>query len=249
MRGLTVLSPHRDDAVFSLGLALSRWSERRVRLAIVNFFTISAYAPWTATSLPSEITELRAQEDRRALQAISRHIKNTSLMLLDAPLRLNISPASISAPENSSLQPPGETHSLMLAMRKYFLRGLVMAPFALGRHIDHRAVYAAAVLVRRPQRLAFYEDLPYATWTSEEELAVRVHETENETGVALRPLVIRHGHAGAQKLRLISRYQSQITRSEAKAIGEYAARYGGGERIWIPRSGSEWRSLVRETMP
>lgn len=215
-------------------------------MTVVNFFTVSSYAPHSTRAPIPEISSVRAREDQRALAVIDPRIRVEALGLLDAPLRLNISAASISAPENTSLQPAGETESLRVRTQIYFARGLVLAPLALGNHIDHRAVHAAAVKTGRAQSLAFYEDLPYATWTSPDELAARVAETERATQVALKPIVVRSSNAAATKKRLVSRYQSQIDRSEAVIIARFSSSYGGGERIWVPKHGKSWLALTRQ---
>ncbi len=245
MLGLTVLSPHRDDAAFSLALSLSRWSKLNVPIRVLNFFTISSYGPQCAASSAPDISWLREREDRRALYSIDPRIRIQALGLLDAPIRLNISVASISAPENQDLQPLDEIASLGRQVEPHFRAGLILAPLALGNHIDHRAVHCAALKAHKGQRLGFYEDLPYASWTSDEQLAARVRETERFTHVALRPVVIRTSEPASRKLRVVSRYRSQINRQEATAIAAFASRYGGGERLWIPRHGRPWGALIR----
>ena len=244
MLGLTVLSPHRDDALFSLALALSRWSKFSSPITVLNFFTVSSYAPLSTASSISAVSTLRRSEDRRALYRIDPRIKAISLGFLDAPLRMNISVGSITALENEQLRPAGETRDLARSMQPYFRCCLVLAPLALANHIDHRAVYSAALTVQAGQRLGFYEDLPYATWVSGDELATRLAETERATGVPLKPLVIQGKGGVAKKRRDIRVYRSQIRRNEADVIARYASRFGGGERIWIPRHGKLWRELL-----
>jgi hypothetical protein len=105
-------------------------------------------------------------------------------------------------------------------------------------------VHAAALRTRHASRLAFYEDLPYATWTPEADIKKRVKDTAQITGVQLRPVVILGEHAIWRKRRLIGQYQSQISADEAAVIARFAAKYGGGERIWIPRYSSRWVSFM-----
>lgn len=42
---VVVLSPHQDDAAFSLGLTLARLAAAGRRVCVLNCFTHSAYAP------------------------------------------------------------------------------------------------------------------------------------------------------------------------------------------------------------
>ncbi len=245
MLPLTVLSPHRDDAAFSLCLALSRWSERNVEITVVNFFTASSYAPHSAATGSSAISLVREREDRDALASIHPAIRIDSFGLLDAPLRLGISAAAICAPDNINLQPEAEISALALLIRPYLAQGLVFAPLALGSHIDHNAVRRAATSLSQTERLGFYEDLPYATWISDDELKARVEDIERATGLTLEPTVITANEAVESKSSVVSRYASQITAAEAEAIAGYSLRYGGGERIWTPKAGKLWRFLIQ----
>lgn len=246
MLELTILSPHRDDAAFSLSMALSYWSELQFSLKVVNFFTISDYGPRALSTRASTISALRDREDHLVLSAIDTRIRVEAFDLLDAPLRLGIAADAISRPETAALQSASEINALGQRIRKYFVRGLVLAPLALGDHVDHLAVSKAASANSVDHKLGFYEDLPYATWTSESALCRRLRKAERDTGVHLRSIVIRNRHfTVAHKRRLINRYRSQISPEEATSIAKHAWKYGGGERLWIPRYGSVWKSLVQ----
>lgn len=244
MLELTILSPHRDDAAFSLSVALSYWSKLSLKLSVVNFFTVSEYAPHALSTRASTISAIRTREDHSALSAIDGGIRVEAFNLLDAPLRFGIGADAICRSETAALQSTSEIDALGLRLRKYFERGLVLAPLALGDHVDHLAVSKAAQASSMRHKLGFYEDLPYATWTSESTFRHRLHKTEQHTGVHLRSVVIRNRNfTVAHKRRLINRYRSQITPEEAASIAQYACNYGGGERVWIPRYSSAWKSL------
>lgn len=227
-----VLSPHYDDAAFSLCLSISTWASSSLRVRVLNFFTESAYAP-RATVPERSIPALREREDRHALFAIDRSIAAKSCGLLDAPLRLGIPPQAV-----FSRSPDENTCRLLAtAIAGCTRNSLVLCPLGLGNHVDHLAVRSAATLACRAVKLGFYEDLPYAIWTSEDELRERVKEAEKQTGVSLRPVVIRRKRPVWNKRRIISRYASQITPEEADRMARFGSRYGGGERIWIPQYG------------
>ena len=245
MVGLTILSPHRDDAVFSLAIALSRWSALGRRIRVVNFFTQTQYAPHAFSNRVATVSALRRREDYSALSSIDKRIKIESFGLLDAPLRLGISPTEICAPETARLQAPEEIVRISTCLRKYFA-GLVLAPLALGDHVDHLFVRSAAVRNSvHGRRLGFYEDLPYATWTSVSSLNERVRCLEKQLRSHLRPAFLSGSRTAiADKFRLIRRYQSQITRGEAQAMANFAWRYRGGERIWIPKYASAWKPFL-----
>lgn len=246
MPELTILSPHRDDAAFSLSLALSCWSKLRLKVTIVNFFTISNYAPHAVSTRALPISALRTREDYSVLLSINRRIRIEAFDLLDAPLRFGIEVNAIALAETAALQSTSEINVLAQRLRKYFTRGLVLAPLALGDHVDHLAVHRAALASSVDHKLGFYEDLPYATWTPKSVLCEKLCRAEESTNVDLKGAVIRsHKFTVAHKRQLIKKYQSQISPDEASAIANYAWNYGGGERIWIPKYGASWKSLLQ----
>jgi hypothetical protein len=253
MSELTIVSPHRDDVPFSLYLSLSRWRSLQLKLNVATVFTISAYAP-RATPLTSKsgdvtsiITSIRKREDRRVFGLIDKRIKQEDLRFLDAPLRLDISPDVVCKPHGPPVEGHPEVEILRRHFRKYFLGGLVLAPLALGDHVDHLTVRAAAIKTSVPHKLGFYEDLPYASWVSESSLREVVSYVEQNTGKPLKSFLVRRkGHIFGKR-GIACRYQSQISRSEAGVIARYAVKYGCGERIWIPKYCSAWRFLTPES--
>lgn len=253
MSELTIVSPHRDDVPFSLFLSLSQWRSLPLKLNVVTVFTISVYAPRAGTlagdfeQIRSAVTSLRKREDRRVFQLIDKRITVEALDFLDAPLRLGISADCVCTPDNASLETRPEIEILSRRFRRYFRRGLVLAPLALGDHIDHLTVRAAAIKSSVRQELGFYEDLPYAAWVSESSLRRAVSYAECSTGVPLKSAVIRQKRYISRKRSIAGRYQSQISRDDAIAIARFAANYGGGERIWIPKHGRAWKSLTQGT--
>jgi LmbE family N-acetylglucosaminyl deacetylase len=246
MLDLTILSPHRDDAAFSLSIALFCWSKLPVQLTVVNFFTRSEYAPHALSTRASTIATLRKREDRVALGSIDHRIRLESLELLDAPLRFGISADATSRPEAAALQSQAEIDAITDRVRQYFARGVVLAPLALGNHVDHIAVNRAAVAAGPHPKLGFYEDLPYATWTPESSLLLKLRELEQYTRVSLRAAVIRRdSFTTAHKRQIITKYHSQIRSDGVTAIVKYASNHRGGERIWIPKYGGPWKSLIQ----
>ena len=243
MTEITVLSPHRDDAVFSLFLSLSRWALKGVPIRVLNFFTQSAYAPWAGTGEVSRISAIRAREDARSLRMVSRGLRARSLGLFDAPLRLPIAFDQVFLPETADLLSPELLATLGRHIEE-FATGLVLAPLTLGDHVDHVAVLRAALVACNAKRLGFYEDLPYASWTDAHTLQRKIDEAETLTGGRLRPHVVRTLNASRRKRVAAAVYSSQITREEALQIARFSKVYGGGERIWVPQHGS-WHSLLR----
>jgi hypothetical protein len=251
MSELTIVSPHRDDVPFSLYLSLSRWRSFPVKLNVVTVFTVSVYAPRAglaardSDTLRSTVTSLRKREDRRVFNLIDKRITVEDLGFLDAPLRFGITADLVCKPQSPSIESRPEVEALSRHFRKYFLRGLVLAPLALGDHIDHLTVRAAAIRGSAPHKLAFYEDLPYATWVSQDSLRQAVASAERNTGVPLKRSVVRRKAYILRKRSIVGRYQSQISRSEANAIARFAVNYRSGERIWVPKHSRIWASFIR----
>jgi hypothetical protein len=247
MKRLFVLSPHRDDAVFSLSLALCYWRTLPIQITVANVFTLSNYAPHAvirSEDAVAEISEQRSREDRRALGMIDPRIQIESAGLLDAPLRLQTNTASVCNVEEASVR-TCDVRLVSAVLKRLYCVSAVIAPLGLGNHLDHLTVRAAVIDLARHQTLAFYEDLPYAEWTPEGAILERVRDTERRTKVPLRPVVLRNTCNIRSKRRLASQYRTQIQLGEASAIATFASKYGSGERIWIPRHGRLWKSLLQ----
>ena len=244
MTRLTVLSPHRDDAVFSLYLSLQKWCQSGVRVSVVNFFTVSNYAPKVSVNQTEKISLIRKTEDHDVLSGIHKKIRIQDSDLLDAPLRLGIGFESICRPETQALARSAEPE-IAAYIRSQASKDLLIAPLGLGGHVDHLAVYEAAIAsVSRKQHIAFYEDLPYAIWTGDKVLRNRVLETETKLHVRLKPVIIRQRRAAFRKQRAAAGYKSQITPEEASSIARFSFRYRGGERLWVPKYSKLWKLLT-----
>lgn len=238
---LVVLSPHRDDATFSLALCLKRWSTMPVEITVLNFFTRSDYAPYAPKD--ADIPALRAREDRRSVAAVTPRIRLRSLSMLDAPLRLPIDFGSITNPAVFSPLPE-ELCSLSRTIRDICRRSMILAPLALGEHIDHRTVREAAIAAGAGTSPAFYEDLPYAAWTSEAAIGERVSALEARLHTSLLPFRQRSQN-WRFKNHVVRQYRSQIDHEMARTISRYGDKYNGAERIWVPRHNSRWPALLR----
>ena len=243
MEQITVLSPHRDDAGFSLGLALGFWGAASVRLQVLNFFTQSAYAPRSPAKTTEEISAIREEEDQRSISFIHPGITVTSLDWLDAPLRLNLPFSQIMQERSAEKITPEFLRQLSRSIQQHCMNSLAIAPLGLGNHVDHIAVHKAAIHSLSPQSLAFYEDLPYATWTPVADLQARIESVEHATGTQLKPFILRAQDAVSRKRQIASFYQSQITPDEADNIARHAESYGSGERLWMPANSEGWKAI------
>jgi LmbE family N-acetylglucosaminyl deacetylase len=165
------LSPHLDDVAFSCGGTLARLKARGWRVALVTVFTRSVPAPsgfalacQTDKGLDPEVDymALRRQEDRdfATLMEVDWLVWAG---LPEAPHRGYGSAAAL-------FQPPREDDAIAEVARRRLLPlmaglrpELVLAPQALGRHVDHvQVVRLVASLDAEARRTVWYRDTPYA---------------------------------------------------------------------------------------
>lgn len=245
MAELLILSPHRDDAVFSLAVSIRGWSNYAT-ITVVNFFTTSSYAPHAASEDRSlaNLSRLRRLEDRLAIRKLSPGIRVIDEGLLDAPVRLRTETAAVSGPDAVASK-SSDIQSVAVKLRALKRFDCVVAPLGLGNHVDHRTVRQAALEVFAPSKLAFYEDLPYATWTPKAEIRRVIDVISRTTGRALLSHIV-HGRLSMRAKQLLcSLYATQITTNDAFKMARFGARHRGGERVWIPNHSRAWAAMRR----
>ena len=250
------LSPHLDDAVLSCGATIHRWTRAGEPVLVVTVFAAapatgalsplaeSFHARW---GLSGEAVATRRAENDAALAVLGA--EGATLDFLDCIYRGGPGawhygpPAAIFgevAPgdEKLSEQIAGSLRALLAAQSE----ARVHAPLAVGNHVDHQIVHAAALRLRAEGwPVDFYEDYPYA-----QAIAARQPRSLERT-------VARAG-AGwtfqlescseenlAAKVRGIAAYVSQLemlfgsAAAIAPRVRNYARRVGAGrlaERFW-----------------
>ena len=255
---IVVLSPHRDDAAFSLGLSIESWLAARQTVHVLNCFTQSNYAPYSdAESLhpndrASFASAVRKREDAAWAKLFGGGLKLSDLDLLDAPLRLicgvdEAFTSEIRAGDRAVARVAG---AIAKVVRTTAAGELAIAlPLGIGGHIDHRVTRQAGLetLSRLAVPVAFYEDLPYAARPGAAEGLAGAAES---TGLDLRPVFASEPAAEitltvARKRRMAECYDSQIDSVAAAEIAGFAQQYGGRERLW---GNGAWRasSLVAD---
>ena len=248
---ILVVSPHRDDAAFSLGLAVEHWLATGHRVEVLNCFTESAYAPYSdAGSLhendrTSFVSAVRRREDAAWNKLLGGRVQFHDLDLLDAPLRL-VCPLDevFTVPIR-----PGDRAVVRVAgaIGKWVRQAggkpaAVLLPLALGGHIDHRIAQAAGLeMAQEATALAFYEDLPYAARIEREgEMAGAAAVVSPELRAVVVGAEADVQAAERRKVRMAECYDSQIDSVVAEEIGHFSARYGGRERVWADAA---WAAL------
>ncbi len=235
---IVVLSPHRDDAAFSLGLSIGAWLRDGHSVTIVNAFTRSLYAPYSDAESVHEndrlsyVSAMRKKED----EAFLRHIPGATMVDLnikDAPLRLHCSSDIVC---DMPVDPADGAFAKIakgLAKQTAGSNTALVLPLALGHHVDHRVARDASLELSANMPCAFYEDLPYATRDGvsidlqrfREDVGARYHEH-------LAPVVCYHSSSIAWKRKVALGYSSQIGEDIADLVSNFANRYHGNERIW-----------------
>ena len=233
VRMISVLSPHRDDAAFSCGLLLTALVAARAEIQIINVCTRSTYAPYVDVPVNdalSFVTEKRRHEDEIFMMKLGEEagvpgseIKLLDLSWLDAPERLDVATESVLTPQNLNLE---ELTRMNLQLEEFASSDLVIAPLALGGHIDHRLVNASALSTFPPERLLLYEDLPYASRMSPRE---RLLEAES---LPWSSRTFPHAGSPGRKERYGLCYPSQIEESVAREMELYCEALGGRERYF-----------------
>lgn len=233
---ILVLSPHRDDAAFSCGLLLSSLLWQGNAVVVVNICTVSDYAPYLAEN--GDARELQVTTARRAedlaftgritddSEADATAVQLIDLNWKDAPLRWSVDGEEVLAPVPLV---QAEVESLVSVLRSISAGDVVLAPLALGGHVDHRLVREAAVRAFGMSSLLFYEDLPYACrMATPEREAFPHHELAWTCDAWLAP---GEGSKGA-KQGFASCYPSQIAPEVAEEMERYAAELGWRERFY-----------------
>ena len=223
MTRIAVLSPHRDDAVFSIGRWMRRWISVGVSVTVWNVYTRTNYGPWLAPG--GDVTTGRAFEDKSALRKVASSIETRSASLLDAPLRLQRDVSRVMQQDARAVRPCDVAQVRQLIAR---VKGdLIIAPLGLGGHIDHLTVREAATETFPETRLGFYEDLPYAAWAEEAQVLECMKAVQRRP---LRRRVFSTPLRQNEKLSWTLTYRSQIQREDAILIARHRP-----EVIWLPR--------------
>jgi LmbE family N-acetylglucosaminyl deacetylase len=150
MEAIVILSPHQDDAVFSLWHLLAGGGDVRVINVFAGVPAAGRVGWWDAETGAVDATKRareRLEEDRAALALAGRSAIN--LEFADAQYREGEQAAEPIAAAIAEAA-PGDA--------------LLLAPAGLGAHPDHRLARSAAVaLGERDRHVGLYADIPHAT--------------------------------------------------------------------------------------
>jgi len=249
---ITVVSPHRGDVAFALGLSVRVWLEQGHAVEVVNCFTRSEFAPFSdADSLHendrmSFVSATRKREDEAWVKLYRGRLTLTDLNLKDAPLRLHCGADEVFGRAVDLAEKSAVKIRKALELSR---PGALVLPLALGGHID-RVVAREGGAHGWPEMLpvAFYEDLPQAAGFGGDEA---LEDAAMTVRMDLRPAFVGEALAGEQEIgaaverkrRVAWCYDSQIDEAVTAEIAEFCRGYGGRERLWV---NAAWRNASFE---
>lgn len=186
MTKLFFISPHLDDAAFSLGSYMSK-ARSRNKLVVVNVFTRGGLAHTLSARAflhqcqvgdVNKLFALRRREDNSALHGIGAKVIDWGY--IDALWRRKSKKSNLPA-EFGSIYPTYRWHvvggkvsrhddTLIHELQQKLLTLIsgagsdyhVYCPLGVGNHVDHLLVRAACEAVVPPTRLVYWLDFPYS---------------------------------------------------------------------------------------
>lgn len=243
---ILILSPHRDDAAFSLALAIKGWLAAGHRVTVLGVFTRSLSAPYSdadtvhPNDLLSYVSAMRRREDAEFLKLLPG-LHMVDMNLKDAPLRLRCT-----ADELFTLAPSPEDTAVakiqkgLLKLQAENAIDALLVPLGLGHHVDHLVVRNASLASAAEHACAFYEDLPDAFQPDLDLPGQAEAEIEALRGMypateSLSPITLCRSEDKESvekiKRRIVSVYASQVDDATIDLISRFSANQGG-ERVW-----------------
>jgi len=252
---ITVVSPHRGDAAFALGLSIRAWLLEGHAVEVVSCFTRSEFAPYSDVGTVhrndrvSFVTAVRKREDeewRKQMEKLAQEgaakFSITDLNLKDAPLRLHVGANEVFGRAADASEKVVSKIRIALERSK---AGAWVLPLGLGGHVDHvtaRDVTLSA-LGTEVRPVAFYEELPEMSRGVAEDVEGAVVALTLAVQGKLEPVLAGGGEtvddAVAKKRRVAWCYDSQIDEATTTEIAEACRRYEGRERLW---ANAAWRA-------
>ncbi|OTA21863.1 2'-N-acetylparomamine deacetylase [Xenorhabdus beddingii] len=220
---LTLIAPHPDDIAYSIGGFVSQLAAVST-LEVVTVFTQSRWAlpKSLRNSGAAIISKVRVKEEQTFCQNFK--MKLYPLGLSDSSLsgyddgnerQLEFTQGQLTDDIRTSIVLE-KLHQVLAESRP----DIVIAPAAIGHHIDHQIVHHAICSLQNNQwQLVFYEDLPYAYEFTLDILEKQLTERK------LRVLeTISIDQTLADKYTALSNYASQTDQETINAIIAHAQR-------------------------
>lgn len=251
MKTILVLSPHLDDAVLSLGGMMAHKVSSGQSVVVYNLFCAPYHGPLSPAAQrlhegwgdPEDITALRLEEDRQALDIIGAQqiigdardlIYRQSLQGAWLYTNMEDIQGERNPEDNALVSTYYKKLSGMFPKEKFD----IYTPLGIGGHIDHMLAFDIGARMHKAGfSVKFYEDLPYAM--REDYLSARIGAlTHMQSDVELFPVEMLE-----RKIEGLHYYQSQIEslfeneenmrewiRRQAMSLSGRADM--GGEKVW-----------------
>jgi LmbE family N-acetylglucosaminyl deacetylase len=232
---ILAISPHSDDVAFSLGAyLLGQCAVSHIQL--VTVFSISKSTTDEIIKDSAVISEIRKAEDSRFVESLGQAMRVVWLDREDAPLRLHIPDEAVFNFEPPYIDLSEVWYVLNKVKVEYGSFDLLLAPMALGCHIDHVIVRNTALkLLEEGLPVVFYEDLPYAADFSLAEIDEHAEQLGSLAGKKLELFTIETGMTIGKKIALLSCYRSQMDSRTESRVRSHADRFSDNsvvERVW-----------------
>jgi LmbE family N-acetylglucosaminyl deacetylase len=155
---ILLISPHPDDIAWSLGVTVARLHAAGALMSCLTLFGRTRYAPNSPEHGTLAASALRAREEDAWATLTGVRVERCDLP--DASLR------GFDDDTEMGPEPESEIVHRVTAVLRSAVAGaqpdLVVAPLALGGHVDHSATRRALRALDLAVDVLCYEDLPYA---------------------------------------------------------------------------------------
>lgn len=233
-----VVSPHYDDAPLSLGQSMLDGELSRHTVTVGVVFGRSNYTRYfrpTRRRWPLA-SGIRLAEELRNARRFGYRLRLARLP--EVILRTGSGDSSTFLSPDIDVSSDGALSPVIGLLRRWSTRyDQVVVPMGVGDHLDHRLVAEAGrrLSAESPGTISFYEDRPYASWISDDEIEPVARRVATDPS---RPLERRDmsGPTTATKQTTIW-YPSQFHPSFIDAMaGDIAG--ARREHVWTPPTSS-----------
>ncbi len=213
------ISPHLDDVPLSCGGTICGQKAQGLTILVVTLFAGEPQLPFSPFAQSVHRTwhapEDRPYQVRKEEERIAMAMLGVDYLWLDWFEILyrdpELSEASdlFSEPDTLAVH-PGDVSlfatlcSWLADVSRTYSRVQMVVPLGLGLHRDHRLVFQAALNVLDRHHLLFFEDFPYATYYSGDELMEYVKPYN------MIPIEVDISGCLEQRIAVSEAYQSQI---------------------------------------
>ena len=179
------VSPHLDDVPFSCSGAICRQQAQGLNVLVVTIFAGEPQAPFSpfvqSVHRSWHAPEEKPYQERREEERKAMALLGVDYAWLDWLEILYRDPELAGANDffwepGTSVVPPGD-EALFTTLCAWFASASLaypgtqfVVPLGLGMHRDHQFVFQAALKSLNGERVLFFEDFPYATYYSHDEL-------------------------------------------------------------------------------